>query len=137
MCGVRGDGADRRQWRIKEGEGPPVRGMSRSDKGCAGSGEDGKTTSRQEGIYAVEVCDDCFSGPKAGRIATHYARRTSSRFCLRPHYARMTGSHFSATQKTIQSLRLPFRRYASRTSRAPEGVLVTFGIESNINYKYE
>ena len=38
-----------------------MRGMSRSDKGCAGSGEDGKTTSRQEGIYAVDVCDDCFS----------------------------------------------------------------------------
>ena len=30
-----------------------MRGMSRSDKGCAGSGEDGKTTSEQEGIYAV------------------------------------------------------------------------------------
>ena len=24
--------------------------------------EEGKTTSRQEGIYAVAVCDDCFSG---------------------------------------------------------------------------
>ena len=41
-----------------------MRGMSRSDKGCAGSGEDGKVTSRQEGIYAVEVCDDNFSGQK-------------------------------------------------------------------------
>ena len=62
LCGMMGDEADRRRWRIKGGEGPPVRGMSRSDKGCAGSGEDGKVTSRREGIYAVEVCDDNFSG---------------------------------------------------------------------------
>ena len=25
--------------------------------------DEGKTTSRQEGIYAVAVCADCFSGP--------------------------------------------------------------------------
>ena len=29
------------------GGGPPARGMSRSDKGSAGSGEDGKVTSEQ------------------------------------------------------------------------------------------
>ena len=29
--------------------------------GCR-EAEEGKTTSRQEGIYAVVVCDDCFSG---------------------------------------------------------------------------
>ena len=42
--------------------GPPVRGMSRSDKGCAGSGEDGKVTSGQEGLQPVAVRDDNFSG---------------------------------------------------------------------------
>ena len=42
--------------------GPPVRGMSRSDKGCAGSGEDGKVTSGQEGLQPVVVRDDNFSG---------------------------------------------------------------------------
>ena len=26
--------------------------------------DEGKTTSRQEGIYAVAVCADCFSGPR-------------------------------------------------------------------------
>ena len=57
-----GDGADRRQWRKKGGGGPPDRGMSQSDKGSAGSGEDGKVTSGQEGIYAVAVRDDNFSG---------------------------------------------------------------------------
>ena len=30
-----------------------MRGMSRSDKGCAGSGEDGKVTSGQEGLQPV------------------------------------------------------------------------------------
>ena len=55
-----------------------MRGMSRSDKGCAVSGEEnvtagdkgsavcgeqGKVTSNQEGIYAVAECDDNFSGP--------------------------------------------------------------------------
>ena len=54
-----------------------MRGMSRSDKGCAVSGEEnvtagdkgsavcgeqGKVTSNQEGIYAVAECDDNFSG---------------------------------------------------------------------------
>ena len=58
-----GEGADRRQWRMQGSGCPPVRGMSRSDKGCAVPGEGGKTTSRQEGIYTVAVCDDCFSGP--------------------------------------------------------------------------
>ena len=58
-----GDGVDRRQWRMKGDGGPPARGMSRSDKGSAGSGEDGETTSRQEGLQPVAVCDDCFSGP--------------------------------------------------------------------------
>ena len=56
-----GDGADRRQWRIKGGGGPPARGMSRSDKGSAGSGEGGKTTSGQEGLQPVDVGADCFS----------------------------------------------------------------------------
>ena len=57
-----GDGVDRCQWQREGDEGPPVRGMSRSDKGCAGSGEDGKTTSGQEGLQPVTVRDDCFSG---------------------------------------------------------------------------
>ena len=31
--------------------------------------DEGKTTSRQEGIYAVAVCADCFSGPRiASRV---------------------------------------------------------------------
>ena len=38
----------RRLWQGEGGGGPPVRGMSRSDKGCAGSGEDGKVTSGQD-----------------------------------------------------------------------------------------
>ena len=63
MCSVRGDGADRRRWRIKGSGGPPARGMSRSDKGAAGSGEDGKVTSGQEGLQPVAVRDDNFSGP--------------------------------------------------------------------------
>ena len=38
----------------KSGDGgPPSRGMSRSDKGSAGSGEDGKVTSGQEGLQPV------------------------------------------------------------------------------------
>ena len=46
-----------------------MRGMSRSDKGCAGSGEDGKVTSGQEGLQTVAVRDDNFSGPSGGGIA--------------------------------------------------------------------
>ena len=46
---------------MKEDGGPPARGMSRSDKGSAGSGEDGKTTSGQEGLQPVDVRADCFS----------------------------------------------------------------------------
>ena len=37
------------------------RSRSAASGGCS-EAEEGKTTSRQEGIYAVEVCDDCFSG---------------------------------------------------------------------------
>ena len=62
LCGVLGDEADRCQRQIQEGGGPPVRGMSRSDKGCAGSGEDGKVTSGQEGLQPVAVRADNFSG---------------------------------------------------------------------------
>ena len=47
-----GDKADRCLWQMKGGEGPPARGMSRSDKGSAGSGEDEKVTSGQEGHSA-------------------------------------------------------------------------------------
>ena len=50
---ILGDGVDRRQWRMKGDGGPPARGMSRSDKGSAGSGEDGKVTSGQEGLQPV------------------------------------------------------------------------------------
>ena len=51
----------------KSGDGgPPARGMSRSDKGSAGSGEDGKVTSGQEGLQPVAVRDDNFSGQGAG-----------------------------------------------------------------------
>ena len=57
-----GDVADRCRWQMQGGGGPPVRGMSRSDKGCAVPGEGGKVTSNQEGIYAVAECDDNFSG---------------------------------------------------------------------------
>ena len=57
-----GDGVDRRQWRMKGDGGPPARGMSRSDKGSAGSGEDGKVTSGQEGLQPIAVRDDNFSG---------------------------------------------------------------------------
>jgi len=57
-----GDEADRCRWQIQGGGGPPVRGMSQSDKGCAVPGEGGKVTSNREGIYAVEECDDNFSG---------------------------------------------------------------------------
>ena len=49
----KGDGADRRRWRSKGGGGPPARGLSRSDKGSAGSGEEGKVTSGQEGLQPV------------------------------------------------------------------------------------
>ena len=40
-----------------------MRGMSRSDKGCAGSGEDGKVTSGQGNMYITAVRDDYFPGP--------------------------------------------------------------------------
>ena len=40
--------------------------MSRSDKGFAGSGEDGKVTSGQEGLQPVAVRDDNFLGPSGG-----------------------------------------------------------------------
>ena len=48
---------------MKGDGGPPARGMSRSDKGSADSGEDGKVTSGQEGLQPVAVRDDNFSGP--------------------------------------------------------------------------
>ena len=54
---------------MKGDGGPPDRGMSRSDKGSAGSGEDGKVTSGQEGLQPVAVRDDNFSGPSGGGIA--------------------------------------------------------------------
>ena len=33
--------------------------------------EEGKTTSRQEGLQPVAVCDDCFSGPFMVAIPPH------------------------------------------------------------------
>ncbi|MBQ9845817.1 MAG: hypothetical protein IJO54_07020, partial [Oscillospiraceae bacterium] len=37
------------------------RSRSAASGGCS-EAEEGKTTSRQEGLQPVEVCDDCFSG---------------------------------------------------------------------------
>ena len=54
---------------MKGDGGPPARGMSRSDKGSAGSGEDGKVTSGQEGLQPIAVRDDNFSGPSGEGIA--------------------------------------------------------------------
>ena len=102
-----GDGVDRRQWRMKGDGGPPARGMSRSDKGSAGSGEDGKTTSRQEGLQPVAVCDDCFSGPFMVAIPPRptnaaqvwNATSATNRGNLKPHsfhsFARQISSRFS------------------------------------------
>ena len=39
-----------------------VRELTAASGGCR-EADEGKTTSRQEGIYIVAVCDDCFSGP--------------------------------------------------------------------------
>ena len=39
-----------------------VRELTAASGGCR-EADEGKTTSRQEGIYTVAVCDDCFSGP--------------------------------------------------------------------------
>ena len=45
-----------------------VRELTAASGGCS-EAEEGKTTSRQEGIYAVAVCADCFSGPRiASRV---------------------------------------------------------------------
>ena len=104
----------RRLWRIKGSGGPPVRGMSRSDKGCAGSGEDGKTTSEQEDIYAVAVRDNCFSGVEDRGEPPRYTRMTGSCFCFaKPlcRYAYHSGA--TLTQGRLgQRKALLFRRYA-------------------------
>ena len=42
--------------------GVRVRELTAASGGCR-EADEGKTTSRQEGIYTVAVCDDCFSGP--------------------------------------------------------------------------
>ena len=57
------------------GGGPPARGMSRSDKGSAGSGEDGKVTSGQEGLQPVAVRDDNFSGAEGWGNRAHLLRK--------------------------------------------------------------
>ena len=42
--------------------GVRVRELTAASGGCR-EADEGKTTSRQEGIYTVAVCDDCFLGP--------------------------------------------------------------------------